>query len=96
MQYCSSCLIITFNHLELSFSGMEYNSSVEVSVDDYEEGPLPSKPSEEFNFYLFASVCFLLCLALYVLWRSHYVREYFMSMTLVRTIVRRFEREKND
>ena len=78
------------------FVGMEYNSSVEVSVVDYEEGPLSSRPSEEFNYYLFASLCFLLCMAMFTLWRSDRVHEYFMSLTLVRKIVERFGREKVD
>ncbi len=78
---------------------MEYNASVEVSPIDYDEGPLPSTPSDEFNFYLFAAVSFLLFMGVLVLWRLQYVEifvEYFMSLTLVRTFLGRTEREKND
>ena len=78
---------------------MEYNASIEVSPIDYEEGPLASTPSEEFNFYLFAAVCFLLCMSFIVLWRLQYVEifvEYFISFTLVHMLVGQTEREKND
>lgn len=78
---------------------MEYNSSVQVDVIDYIEGPLSSSPTDDFNFHLFGSVCFLLIMALLLLWHLQYVQvfsDYFMSLSLVRTLWRRTEREKND
>ena len=78
---------------------MEYNSSIEVSIIDYEEGPLASSPSQEFNFHLFASICFLFILGLLALWRMQYlqiIQDYFMSLTLIRQVLNRIDREKND
>ena len=78
---------------------MEYNASIEVSQIDYEEGPLASTPSGEFNFYLFAAVCFLLFMSLFVLWRLRYIEifvEYFTSFTPVQMVQGQTEREKND
>ncbi|XP_028405097.1 thioredoxin domain-containing protein 15-like [Dendronephthya gigantea] len=80
-------------------TGMEYNSSVEVDVMDYEEGPLPSTVSDDFNFHLFGSLFFLLIMAALLLWHLQYVQvfsDYFMSLSLVRTLLRRTERVKND